>query len=123
MLRTKRIVLLLLVVSSFMFPSAWAAKKQQPQVFTINGYLRVYSGIASKIIKHIREENNGIEIQVKGLSITIPEDTPLLKRIIALYKKAKTPDVLGKKQHWVQDGNLGVRYNESTDLVDSITFR
>jgi hypothetical protein len=106
-----------------MFPSAWAAKKQEPQIFTINGHLRVYSGIASKIIKHIREENNGIEIEVKGLNIRISEDTPLLKRIIVLYEKAKTPEVLGKKQHWVQDSNLGVRYNDSKDLVDSITFR
>jgi hypothetical protein len=64
-----------------MFSSVWSDKMKEPIIVTINGHLRVYSGIASKIIKHIREENNGIEIEIKGLGIRIPEDTTLLNTL------------------------------------------
>lgn len=99
----KRVALFLLILLSFTLSSSsiWAFKKIEPEILTINGYLRVYSEVAREIVKSVQDEGNGtVKIEMDASNIRIPEDSLLLKRIITLFERVKVQNALNNTEHW-----------------------
>ncbi|MDR2645085.1 MAG: hypothetical protein LBB44_03790 [Endomicrobium sp.] len=118
----KRVALFLLILLSFTLSSSsiWAFKKIEPEILTINGYLRVYSEVAREIVKSVQDEGNGtVKIEMDASNIRIPEDSLLLKRIITLFERVKVQNALNNTEHWKWDGNIGIKFNADKDLIDS----
>jgi hypothetical protein len=123
MLRTKRIVLLLLMVSPFIFSSAWAYERiNKPKIIAINGTLLANDYVVDSIIKNLN--STGVKVEKNDKEIEIPEENPLLQKIKALCDQAKTQVATNMKNSWVWDSdkNVGVIFDSVKNLIVSITI-
>ncbi|MDR2645379.1 MAG: hypothetical protein LBB44_05330 [Endomicrobium sp.] len=133
----KRLVLLLLMLSPFMFSNAWADKIEEPAIVTINMYLRVYCHVAEQIA-----EKGSLGKNISNLEI--PKDNSLLKKVINFYEIAKEqvksydkasgdkPIQIGDKKVsfttggrmvWVEDDEIAIKFDKEKKLVASLHKR
>ena len=110
MLRTKRIVLLLLMVSPFMFSSVWADEMKEPVIVTINGNVRAYSNVVARIANKTKLESPEIDI-----------DNPIMSKVTKFYKIAQDQvksynENLANKTIQVDDG-ITVSFKQRNKLI------
>jgi hypothetical protein len=82
----KRLVLFLLMLSPFMFSSAWADRVGDIKVLIINDMFKFYEGAAESVVKEVQK--NGVEVERNGTRITIPKNQ-VLEDVINLGKQAQ----------------------------------
>jgi hypothetical protein len=135
MLRTKKIVLLLLMVSPFIFSNAWAEDKmKEPPIVTINGNMRAYSNVAARIADKTKLESLEIDI-----------DNPLMKKVTKFYKiaqdqaKSYGESLVNKtiqvddgitvsftqtnKMIWVNDNEIRIKFDNEKHVITALMVR
>jgi hypothetical protein len=122
MLRTKKIVLLLLMVLPFMFSSVWAGKIKEPKIVKVNDML-VYENVAMSIYERLRNHNVAVNKTDSG-DLIVPEDNLLLQDVNRLHREAQeTVSTVSKdKIFWVfnKEKKIGIEFDSSKHLIVSI---
>lgn len=125
----KRLVLLLLMLSPFMFSNAWADKVESPKIFTMvttSGYaFRIYETAMVEIVSKIRSEEVFVEIDEKNKKIQIGRYSPLVEKIISLREKAKVSNnITNNKKAWQSDNEekIGIQFDKDRDLIMQVVF-
>jgi hypothetical protein len=119
----KRVVIFLLMLSPFIFSSAWAYERiNKPKIIAINGTLLANDYVVDSIIKNLN--STGVKVEKNDKGIEIPEESLLLQKIKALCDQAKTQVATNVKNSWVwdSDNNVGIIFDSVKNLIVSITI-
>lgn len=121
MLRTKRIALLLLMLSPFIFSNAWADKMEKPRIFIINGIYEFYENAADAIVKRV--QRNGVEVKKDDNRITMPNDNKVLEDVINLGRQAQEQAATRNEDEGsMLDEKKGITVGINKHVITSVHF-
>jgi hypothetical protein len=125
----KRLILLLLMLSPFVFSNAWADKVKSPEIFTMvttsGDTFRIYETAMSEIVSKIGSEKGSVEIDAKNKKVKIVGYSPLVEKIISLREEAKVSNnTSNNKKGWQPDneGKISIQFDKDRDLIMQVAI-